>query len=160
MAKVKTWHADFTGTWSSKLCGSKPSADLLECAVTLGALVRKRPGFEVFCATMALRDTGVTMPQYKNATGAASAAINTVGNNDRNPFLRAKLCSVLQSRNDAGDTVYAMQLTAKGVLAIKAALPHNKLDGVAHYTATPVKPAAKPVKPVKAEPAAVEPKVS
>jgi hypothetical protein len=155
MTKVKSWASDFTAGWQVKLSGSKPHADLLDAAALLAGIARKRPGFETFGAAMAMRSEGVTMQQYLHATGAAGACINTVGDNERNPFKRAKLVQPKQTRNEAGAVVYTLSLTAMAVKLLQAAHPTINLDGVSLVTPLPVKPAAKPVKPAAVTPPAV-----
>jgi hypothetical protein len=157
MTKVKTWYADFTASWSVKQCGVKPSVDLLDCALLLAGMSRKRAGFEAFGAAMAMRSEGVTMQQYLHATGAAGACINTVGDNERNPFVRHRVVQAKQTRNEAGAVVYTLSLTAMAVKVLQASNPKVCFDGVS--LVTPIaKPAAKPapVKPAAAKPA-VEP---
>lgn len=114
---VTGYYKGFFKAWSVKVLGEKPTADQLATIHALGA----RPGKQALANAMMLRDAGATAPQIVMACGAPQL-------NKMREFVARKLVTrnMNVAPNDAGHTVYKIELAAKGKLAVtKASQPED-----------------------------------
>jgi hypothetical protein len=105
------WYTAQFKAWP-KQAGPKPTAELLETVHRLGA----RPGKQAMANAMYLRECGATTAQVCMVVGAPQL------NKMRALRDSAKVIKQIPaSKNEAGHTVYRIELTAKGLNKVKAA---------------------------------------
>lgn len=136
MSNVLNTYTAQLKVWSKQL-GGKPTAELLETAHCFG-----RPGKQSLALAMAMRAEGVTAGQIIMACGAPQ-------NNHRRDVIAAGWFKrdMNAAPNDAGHTVYKINLTPKGEAEAK------KRVAATEATTLPGDKPAKPAKKGKAKPA-------
>lgn len=137
MSNVLNTYTAQLKVWSKQL-GGKPTAELLETAHCFG-----RPGKQSLALAMAMRSEGVTAGQIIMACGAPQ-------NNHRRDVIAAGWFKrdMNAAPNDAGHTVYKINLTPKGEVEMK------KRVAAAEATALPGDKPAKPAKKATSKPKA------
>lgn len=104
------WYANVFKNWQVKVCGPKPTAEMLAQVHGLGL----RPGKQALATAMGLRDGGVTRPQIILACG--NPQFNRMGGLVTDALLKR----VAVSPGNEGHTVYKFVLTPKGNKRIEA----------------------------------------
>ena len=134
-------HSAVLKSWSTKLCGPKPTAEMVKLNYIIDA--GRRAGVEVLWLAMTLRPDGATVGEYMRATSAGGAAHNNAAkyNTERNGagwFVRVPL----PNSERAGRWQHV--ITDKGITQLD-----KRIAALSGVETKPVK-AAKPVK-VKAK---------
>lgn len=135
MSKPTDAYANLFKGWNVKVLGNKPTDDQLAAIHALGA----RPGKQALANAMYLRDGGATNGQVVIACGASQL-------NKMRELVTRKLVKrdMNAGTNEAGHTVYKINLTAAGEAKLAKAKAEANTEAPAPKASKPRKPRTKP----------------
>ena len=104
------WYVASFKRWADKLCGPKPTEAELNLAHVVG-----KPGKQSLALAMALRPSGMSGTQMMYACGGKPQ------NNHRRDLITAGFFKRIPASGPEGETVYKIELTAKGQKRVEMA---------------------------------------